>query len=45
VHYVVSDSSVGGVFARCAGSWGSISIDVIFLITMSVMALEAVKFN
>jgi hypothetical protein len=43
--YIVSDSSVRSMFAYSASSWGSIPIEVIFLITMSVMALEAIKFH
>jgi hypothetical protein len=40
--YVVHDTSFGSsVFAYGVGSWGSIPNEVIFLITMSVMALEA----
>jgi hypothetical protein len=43
--YIVSDSSVGSVSAYRAGRWGSIPSEVIFLITMSIVASEAVKFH
>jgi hypothetical protein len=43
--YIVSDSSVGSVFAYCVGGLGSIPSEVTFLITMSIMALEAIKFD
>jgi hypothetical protein len=33
------------VFPYGAGGWGSNSNEVIFLIIMSVMALEAIKFH
>jgi hypothetical protein len=33
------------VSAYSVGGWGSISNEVILLITMSIMALEAVKFH
>jgi hypothetical protein len=43
--YIVSSSSVGSMFACGVGGWGSISSNEIFLISMSVMALETIKFN
>jgi hypothetical protein len=42
---VVSDSSVGSVFTYGAGGWVSFPSVAIVLITMSIMALEAVKFH
>jgi hypothetical protein len=43
--YIAGDSSVCSMFASGVGSWGSIPKEVIFLMAMSIMALEAVKFN
>jgi hypothetical protein len=33
------------VFAYNVGGWGLIPNEVIYLVTMSIMALEAVKYN
>jgi hypothetical protein len=43
--YIVRNSSVHSVFAYGAGSWGWITSEVIFLVTMTIMTLQATTFH
>jgi hypothetical protein len=43
--YILRDSSVSSMFEFGVGGWCSVLNEVIFLITMSIMTLEAVKFH